>query len=183
MKIQELANTFIEKFIGEKEGTITRDLKLNFEKLAAQPELSEEEYSLLIIALGKVLNFETLQNFGIEIASSLDLPKEFINEALQIPAIMGMLNTYYKFRFFIERNDPNAAIEYGAPGLRMNSLAKPVMGKEKFELISLAVSIINSCEKCVIAHEKAVLDLGVSRAKIHDTLRITAIAKGLSALK
>ena len=95
---------------------------------------------------------------------------------------MGMLNTYYKFRYFTEKNDPKAITEYGAPGLRMNALAKPIMGKEKFELISLAVSILNSCEKCVIAHEKAIIDLGVLRTKIHDVIKITAIVKGLSAL-
>ena len=106
---------------------------------------------------------------------------EYINEALQIPAIMGMLNTYYKFRFFVERNDPAATTDYGSPGLRMNSLVKPLMGKEKFELISLAISILNGCEKCVISHEKALMNLGVTRIKIHEAIKTAAVVKGLKA--
>jgi lipoyl-dependent peroxiredoxin subunit D len=182
MNTQEMITAFIEKHTESHEGQAIKDLKLNFEKLATSGQLDELEFTLLIISLGKTLDFMDLQILGIEIAKSMDVSHEYINEALQIPAIMGMLNTYYKFRYFVERNENNAATEYGAPGLRMNALAKPVIGKEKFELISLAVSILNSCEKCVIAHEKAVMDLGVPRAKIHDVIRIAAVVKGLSTL-
>lgn len=182
MNSDEIIQNFIKKHLECHEGMAVKDLKLNFEKLATSEQLDEEELSLLLISLGKSLDFESLKNLGIEIAKRKNLSHEFMNEALQIPAIMGMLNTYYKFRYFVERNDPNAALEYGSPGLRMNALAKPFMGKEKFELISLAVSILNSCEKCVVAHEKAVMDLEVPRAKIHAVMKITAVVKGISAL-
>ena len=182
MNTQEMIATFIEKYTEGHDGQAIKDLKLNFEKLSSSGQLEEDEFSLLIISLGKTLHFAALQTLGIEIAKNQNISNEYINEALQIPAIMGMLNTYYKFRYFVERNDPNAATEYGAPGLRMNALAKPIIGKEKFELISLAVSILNSCEKCVIAHEKAVMDLGIPRAKIHDVMKIAAVVKGLSAI-
>lgn len=182
MNAHKMITTFIEKYTEGYEGQSTKDLKLNFEKLSLSEHLNEEEFILLVISLGKMLDFTGLQTIGIEIAKNINISNEYINEALQIPAIMGMLNTYYKFRHFVERNEPNTATEYGAPGLRMNALAKPIMGKEKFELISLAISLLNSCEKCVIAHEKAIIDLGVSRAKIHDVIKITAVVKGLSVL-
>ena len=181
METQNLLNSFIEKYTERLDGLAVKDLKLNFEKVTTSGQLDTEELSLLIISLGKMLEFEGLMIVGIENARANQIPDTLINEALQIPAIMGMLNTYYKFRFFSEKNDSNASSEYGSPGLRMNALAKPLMGKEKFEIISLAISILNSCEKCVISHEKAVLDLGVSRNKIHDVMKLTAIVKGLSS--
>jgi len=141
MNFQESVAIFLEKYVEGLDGLAVKDLKLNFEKLSTSGILTDEELSLLIIALGKTLDFSHLQSFGIELAQSVQIPTELINEALLIPAIMGMLNTYYKFRFFVERNDAKASSDYGTPGLRMNSLAKPLMGKEKFELISLAVSI------------------------------------------
>ncbi|APJ03400.1 carboxymuconolactone decarboxylase family protein [Silvanigrella aquatica] len=183
MNLQDSITIFLEKHTEGLEGLAVKDLKLNFEKLTSSSILSEDELCLLLAALGKTLEFSNLQMLGVELANSIQIPHEQINEALQIPAIMGMLNTYYKFRFFAERNDTKAVTDYGTPGLRMNSLAKPLMGKEKFELISLAVSILNSCEKCVVSHEKAVMDLGVNRSKIHEFMKLTAVAKGLKHLR
>ncbi|KAB8032134.1 carboxymuconolactone decarboxylase family protein [Fluviispira multicolorata] len=174
--------SYLEKLTEFTSGKAVSDLKLNFEKLTDSEELSNEEYALLLISLGRTLKFESLEIVAQELAIQSQISNDIINEAKQIPAIMGMLNTYYKFRFFVEKNDENAAKEYGIPSLRMNSLAKPLMPKETFELISIAVSILNSCEKCVIAHEKALMDLKVSRTKIHDVMRIAAVAKGLNVL-
>jgi len=54
----------------------------------------------------------------------------------------------------------------------MNIMMNPVIKKELFELISLAVSAVNGCESCVISHEKSVRKLGASEARIFDTLRL-----------
>ncbi len=56
----------------------------------------------------------------------------------------------------------------------MNRIAKPKGEKVDFELFSLAVSAINGCEMCVKAHEKVVLDGGVSKDEVHDAVRIAA---------
>ena len=44
----------------------------------------------------------------------------------------------------------------------MTALARPLIGKERFEMLSFAVSVLNGCEACTRAHEKALKDAGVS---------------------
>ena len=46
--------------------------------------------------------------------------------------------------------------------------------KADLELFSLAASAINGCEMCVQAHEKAVLDAGLTEDHVHDAVRIAA---------
>ncbi len=104
--------------------------------------------------------------------------QEQITEAVESAAIMAMLNIYYRFRHMIG-NDA----DYGATGLRMTSLAKPVLGREKFEMLAFAVSVLNGCESCIKAHEKVLRDAGVGTVKIHDLVRIAAVARGIAVLK
>ncbi|MGY3804139.1 carboxymuconolactone decarboxylase family protein [Pigmentibacter ruber] len=182
MENLEYLNTFIDKYTENLEGTIPKDLKLNFTKLLSTENLNTEEKLLLLICISKTLDFQELYHSVLEVANLSKIAHSSINEAKQIPAIMGMLNTYYKFKFFSEKNPQSNNINYGAPNLRMQSLMNPNMPKETFELLSIAVSILNSCEKCVIAHEKALLELSVPAQKIHATMKFAAVTKGLSCL-
>ncbi|MBX9840000.1 MAG: hypothetical protein K2X69_16985, partial [Silvanigrellaceae bacterium] len=102
METQNLLNAFIENYTEKLDGLAVKDLKLNFEKVTTSGQLDTEELSLLIISLGKMLDFEGLKLVGIEIARTNQIPDTQINEALQIPAIMGMLNTYYKCQLRVE---------------------------------------------------------------------------------
>jgi alkyl hydroperoxide reductase subunit D len=61
----------------------------------------------------------------------------------------------------------------------MNIMMNPVLGKEFFELMSLAVSAVNGCESCVNSHEESVRKLGSSEVRIFDAIRLAAIVKGL----
>jgi alkyl hydroperoxide reductase subunit D len=56
----------------------------------------------------------------------------------------------------------------------MNRIMQPVTTKVDFELYSLAVSAIHGCEMCVRAHEKAVVDGGITEDQVNDTIRIAA---------
>src|SRR6185369_15015062 len=101
------------------------------------------------------------------------LPPEHIQEAAESAAIMGMLNTYYRFRYMVGKDD-----DYRTAGLRMTSLARPAIGKEGFEMLALAVSIVNGCQSCVKSHEQVLRDAGVSADKIHDLARMGSVVKG-----
>jgi alkyl hydroperoxide reductase subunit D len=61
----------------------------------------------------------------------------------------------------------------------MNIMMNPVLGKELFELISLAVSAVNGCESCVNSHEESVRKLGASEARIFDAIRLASVVRGL----
>jgi lipoyl-dependent peroxiredoxin subunit D len=75
-----------------------------------------------------------------------------------------------------------AGVEYyekTPAGLRMNVMMNPVLGKELFELMSLAVSAVNGCERCVTSHESSVKQHGASEAKIYDAIRLAGVIKSL----
>jgi alkyl hydroperoxide reductase subunit D len=56
----------------------------------------------------------------------------------------------------------------------MTRIAKVTSTKVDFELFCLAVSSINGCEVCLKAHEKTVLDGGLTEDHVFDAVRIAA---------
>jgi alkyl hydroperoxide reductase subunit D len=88
-----------------------------------------------------------------------------------------MLNVYYRFRYMVGNEE-----DYRAAGLRMTALARPVLGKERFEMLAFAVSVLNGCQSCIRSHEKVLRDAGVSTDKVHDLARLAAVVKGLHTL-
>ena len=172
----------IDSLFGERQTTVAKDLKLNIRRLLEDSSLSQVESTLAVIALAKATDFPELLGAAREAAVAQEQTSEVIQEAEENAAIMAMLNVYYRFRHFIEHNDPAAKDEYGAAKLRMTSLGNPHMGKEKFEMLAFAVSCINGCEMCVSSHEKALIALGVGRDKLHDLGRLAAVVFGLKRL-
>lgn len=179
-------STIIEKIFGridtQNSGLIIKDLSFNFEKYLNNENLSEKELALLFIALSKTLCFKELEYVSLEFAKHLEIQDEIIEEAKQIPAMNGMLNTYHKFRHFIDTNDNKSSNEYGNMDLKSWILFKTTMEQSIFEIIFVTISALNSCEKCVVSHEKHAIEIGASRQKIHDAVRLAAIIKGLSEI-
>ena len=58
--------------------------------------------------------------------------------------------------------------------LRMNVIGNPGIDKLDFELLSLAVSAINGCGMCIVAHESQLRQHEVSRRPIQSAVRIAA---------
>jgi AhpD family alkylhydroperoxidase len=56
------------------------------------------------------------------------------------------------------------------------------LGKEFFELISLAVSAVNGCEMCVRSHEQSLRALGASEERIFDAVRLASVMESLVKL-
>ncbi len=97
--------------------------------------------------------------------------RDVIDDALAAASLMAMNNVFYRFRHMIGKPS------YGqkSPRLRMNRLAEPRTNKTDFELFSLAVSAINGCEACVRAHERVVIDAGLSEEHVVDAIRIASV--------
>jgi lipoyl-dependent peroxiredoxin subunit D len=167
----------IDALFEQHSGVIARDLKLNFTRLLQDGALTSEEGLLATLAIATSVNYSQMANYAREQLSRVGLPEEKINEAAQSAAIMGMLNTYYRFRHFLGNPE-----EYRVAGLRMTALAKPVLGKEIFEMLAFAVSVINGCESCVKSHEKSLRESGTPAEKVHDLARLAAVVKGLATL-
>ena len=180
MSFSEKSDRFLTRQYGDGKTSIERDLFLNFKKFVGDGALEEKERALAVIALGTTLHDKAMADFGVELTQSLDLPESHILEAKQSAAIMGMLNTYYKFKSFLA---PDVVEQgYARAGLRMQSLSKPENGKAIFEMLAFAVSVVNGCPTCVASHEVALREVSVSTEKIHDLARLASVVKALSAL-
>ena len=107
-----------------------------------------------------------------------DAGEAVVEDGLAAAALMAMNNVYYRFRHMVG----NPAYSQKPARLRMNRLGKPATSKADLELYALAVSAINNCEACVQAHEKAVLDGGLTEDHVHDAVRLAAViyATGLA---
>ena len=167
----------IDAVLPPTNSSIARDLKLNLSRFLEEGALSRVEALLTLLALATSVQDAALAGFARVQLEQFDVTAEQVQEAAESAAIMGMLNTYYRFRHMIGKPDyANGA------GLRMTSLAKPALGKERFEMLALAVSVLNGCENCIRAHEQTLRDAGVGADKVHDLARLAATVKGLSTI-
>jgi alkyl hydroperoxide reductase subunit D len=167
----------IDGLFEERSSVIARDLKLNLKRHVEGGALTQEEALLTLLAVATSLDMPRVAAHASDSLKALGLSAAEIQEAAENAAIMGMLNTYYRFKHLTENRD-----DYNAAGLRMTVFANPVLGKTRFEMLSFAVSVLNGCESCVRSHEAALRQLGVSVEKIHDLVRIAATGKGIKAL-
>lgn len=103
-------------------------------------------------------------------AAKAEVSAEVIDDAAAAASVMAMNNVYYRFRHMVGK----ASYSEKPARLRMNRLIKPATNKVDFELFSLAVSAINGCETCITAHERVVVEGGLSEDAVHDAVRIAA---------
>ena len=154
-----------------------KDLKLNLGSLANEEELSEQQKWGCFLACALASRNETVtQMIAAEAMDYLSL--EAANGAKSAAAIMGMNNIYYRFAHIATSKDYMTM----PAKLRMNVIANPGVDKVDFELWSLAVSAINGCGMCIDAHEKQLLDHGLSKAQIQASVRIAATIHAIAAV-
>ena len=103
---------------------IARDLRLNLQKLMEGAVLTPTEAHLALLATATATENVALASHAREKLAALGVSAEQIQEAAESAAIMGMLNTYYRFRYMVEKDD-----DYRAAGLRMTSLRSPCSGR------------------------------------------------------
>lgn len=167
----------LESVLPPGQTTIARDLRLNLKRVLEESSLEREEALAGLLAVATAASDERLSAYARAELAGTGLDPAQIEEAAESAAIMGMLNVYYRFRHMIANDD-----EYRTTGLRMTALARPALGKERFEMLAFAVSVLNGCESCIRSHEKALRDAGIPVEKIHDLARLAAVVKGLNTL-
>jgi alkyl hydroperoxide reductase subunit D len=176
----------IDSLFAEQTTTIGRDLKLNLTKIldrtqpgqSVEPDwLSPQDIFFALLAAATSVEHLRLATYATAQLEMLGASGDEIREARESAAIVGMLNTYYRFRHFVGNPD-----EYRIAGLRMTALARPVLGKHRFEMLAFVVSVLNGCETCTRSHEKALKDGGATSEKIHELARLAAVVKGLKAM-
>lgn len=149
-----------------------RDLKLNLASVLAPsgaPGLSDRQiWGIALACAIAARNVPFARDIEALAAAHLDEP--YRNAARAAAAIMGMNNIYYRFVHLVE----DAEYAQMPARLRMNVIGNPGIDKIDFELLSLAVSAINGCGKCVAAHERQLRQHDVSRETIQSAVRIAS---------
>ena len=164
--------------LGNADSKYLRDLKLNVKAVLTSEHLSAKETNLLALAVSTNNNKEILSNAFAAKAKENGATDAEIADAQACASLLAANNVFYRFRHYVEKDAYN-----NAPArLRMNSMMNPVLGKEFFELVSLAVSAVNGCEMCVKSHEQSVLHAGSSELRIWDAIRLASIITSLGKI-
>lgn len=180
MSISEKIDMYLEKTFPDANTPIYRDLSLNFKKVMEESPLDSQDRFMNLLSIGVSLNNAEMVRLAKSYLLEAGVGEEIIQESAEVAGLMGMMNTYYKFKGYLsEEAKPN----FTRAGLRMNSMAKPLSGKDKFEMMSFSVSVVNGCPACVASHERALTQLGLEADKIHDLARLAAICKALDSFQ
>ena len=153
-----------------------RDLKLNVSGMLNSKNLTKKEAYIIALSIAANEKHDALISAFDTLARKEGATDEEIAETHACVSIMNVNNVFYRFRHFmggVEYYDKTPA------GLRMSVMMGPTLGKGLFELISLVISAVNGCERCVTSHEHSVKEQGASEPRIYDAVRLGAVIKGL----
>lgn len=178
LNISEEVETIGLNLLEEGNSRYIRDAKVNLKTVVKSDHLNEKETALLGVAIAANNKNKTLISYFRELAQNNEASAEEIGEAVACASLLSANNVFYRFRHFVDKQKYNEI-----PGrIRMNIMMKPVLGKEFFELISLAVSAVNGCEMCVKSHEASVLELGATEERVFDAIRLASVVTSLDKL-
>jgi alkyl hydroperoxide reductase subunit D len=162
--------------LAEANSRYIKDMKLNVSTTLGSINLSRRDANLLALAVAVNEKSEVLISAFEALAQKEGASVEEIAEAHACTSLMSINNIFYRFRHFMHKVEH---YNKQSAGLRMSVMMNPAMGKELFELMSLVLSAVNGCERCVVAHEHSLKELGVSEPRIYDAIRLGAVIKGL----
>ncbi len=161
----------------EKLPDYARDLRLNYTSLEQATELNDaQKWGTLVACACGTRNPVLAQAITTEAAAHIS-PQQ-VAAAQGAAAVMGMNNVYYRFHH-LSSNEKYATMP---ARLRMNIIRTHGVDQLDFELWCLAVSAINGCGACVNAHEKVLLEKGISEEVVLAAVRLAAVINGMAAV-
>ncbi len=153
-----------------------KDLKLNVSGSLNSRNLTRKETLLIALAVAITDKHSVLIAAFEQLAVKEGATPDEIAETHTCASIMGLNNIFYRFKHYM--HDVELYNKQPA-GLRMSAMLLPTMGKRMFELISLVLSAVNGCERCVGAHEHSVKQHEVTEIQIFDAIRLGSVIKSL----
>jgi lipoyl-dependent peroxiredoxin subunit D len=154
---------------------VARDLKINLQNVLAESSLTAEQRWGVAVACGYASRSPRLAQ-GLALQAAEVVGAAVLEDARAAAVLMAMNNVYYRSKHMLGRPEVDAL----PARLRMTRIAKPATNKVDFELMCLAVSAINGCERCIGAHEKTVREAGLGAEQVHDAIRIAAVVEGVA---
>ncbi len=153
-----------------------KDMRLNVSTTLASAHLTRKEAYLLALAVASTEKHSVLIGAFERLATREGATPDEIAETHGCASLLSLNNVFYRFRHYMHGNE---YYNKQPAGLRMSLMMNPAMGKGLFELMSLVISAINGCEKCVVSHEHSVKEQGASESRIYDAIRLGAVMRGL----
>lgn len=174
---EQFESALLDKLV-QADHRYLKDLKVNVGNVLKYQNLSRKE--ILLVAYATAVNEKhSALASGLEgLAVGEGATEAEIAEVIACVSLMNANNVFYRFRHFVKKE----YYETTPAGIKMSIMINPVLGKEFFELLSLAISALNGCEMCVTSHEQSVLNHGGSQARIYDAVRIGAIIRSFAVL-
>lgn len=163
--------------ISETIPAYAKDLRLNLSSVFNQTELTPQQAWGTAVATAFAARNPQLYK-AIAAEAEKHLSPEALEGAKGAAAIMGMNNMYYRFQHLAE-NEKYSTIP---ARLRMNVMRTHGTDPVDFELWSTAVSAVNGCGKCIVAHEKVLMDKGVPAETIIAAVRIGSVLHAVAAV-
>ena len=161
----------------ERIPTYAKDLRLNITAVLRQTDMNAQQlWGTAVASALASRNPELTRTILAEAAPHLT--PEALEAAKSASAIMGMNNIYYRFQHL----SGNEKYKTMPARLRMNVIRSHGVPQADFELWCIAVSAINGCATCVAAHERVVLEKGVTEEAILSAIRIASVIHGLAAV-
>ena len=153
-----------------------KDLKLNVSTTLGSSNLTRKEAFLLALSVAVTEKHGVLIAAFERLAVKEGATAEEIAETHGCASLLSLNNVFYRFRHYMGDNE---FYNKQPAGLRMSLMMNPAMGKGLFELMSLVISAVNGCEKCVVSHERSVKEHNASEPRIYDAIRLGAVIRGL----
>lgn len=147
-----------------------KDIKLNLSAVLTGPSTltPAQRWGIVVACAAATRNAELRDAALADAAAHVD--EKVIADGKAAAIVMAMNNVFYRFRHMVGKE----SYAQKPARLRMNRLAQPATNKVDFELFCLAVSAINACELCIGAHEKVVVEGGLTEDHVHEAVRIAA---------
>jgi alkyl hydroperoxide reductase subunit D len=152
-----------------------RDLKLNLSGLFNASPLTEQQLWGAVAAVAAA-SAPSPAVPELDAEARLHLSPEAHASSRAAAAIMTMNNVYYRSKHMLAVT----SYENVPPRLRMQVISTHIGAtKAEFELWCFAVSAVNGCATCLVAHEQELRKTDMSTEQIHEALRIAAVVKAV----
>jgi lipoyl-dependent peroxiredoxin subunit D len=176
--LPEESNYHALEKLTETESRYLRDLRVNLKSALSGETLTLKEAYLLALSAAANEENDVLSKAFEEKAIENGADQGEVAEAIACASLLATNNILYRFRHYANKD----VYEQQPARVKMNIMMKPVLGKEFFELMSLAISAINGCERCITSHEASIMQLGTTEPRIFDAIRVAAVVVGLSKI-
>jgi len=158
-----------------------RDLKLNLSGLFNASPLSEQQLwcAVAAVAAASAASAPSPAVPELNAEASLHLSPEAHATSHAAAAIMSMNNVYYHAKHLLVEMGVTS-YENIPPRLRMQVISTHGGAtKAEFEPWCFAVSAVNGCASCLVAHEQELRKADMSTEQIHEALRVAAVVKAV----